>query len=143
LVGLGFLVSAAFLLASGVVSGARGEVTSWMAMAIGLAQGVAVLPGISRSGVTIATGMLFGLRGSEAFRFSFLISLPAITGAAVLEAIGTDHMGSLAGVAWLGGAIAMVTGYVALVILQRIILIGRMWMFALYLVPLGLFLLAR
>lgn len=45
--------------------------------------------------------------------------------------------------AWIGAATALVTGYVALVILRRIILVGRMWMFALYLVPLGLLLLTR
>ena len=143
LIGLGFLISAAFLLASGVASGARDEASGWMAVAVGLVQGFAVLPGVSRSGLTIATAMLLGLRGSEAFRFSFLISLPAIVGAAIFEAGGSGGLGSLGGVAWIGAATALVTGYVALVILRRIIVVGRMWMFALYLVPLGLLLLTR
>jgi undecaprenyl-diphosphatase len=143
LVGYGFLVSAACLLASGVAHGSRDEVSWPQALAIGLAQGVAVLPGVSRSGVTIAIAMLLGVQGSASFRFSFLVSLPAILGAALYEATGTDGLGSLGPSAWIGGATAMVTGYVALVILREIILVGRMWTFALYLIPLGLYLVTR
>lgn len=143
LVGFGFLVSAAFLIASGVTRGMNAEVSWWQAIGVGLAQGVAVLPGISRSGVTIAVAMILGVQGNAAFRFSFLVSLPAIVGAAVYEATGAEGLGSLGPAAWIGGATALVTGYVALVILRHIILVGRMWTFALYLVPLGVFLIAR
>jgi len=104
---------------------------------------VAVLPGISRSGVTIVVAMLLGVQGSAAFRFSFLVSLPAIVGAALLEASGAEGLGSLGPEAWIGGLTALVTGYVALVILRQVVLVGRMWTFAIYLVPLGLFLVTR
>jgi undecaprenyl-diphosphatase len=87
--------------------------------------------------------MLLGVLGNAAFRFSFLISLPAIVGAAVYESIRTEGNRSLGPWAWIGGATAFVTGFVALVILGHIIRVGRMWMFALYLVPLGLFLISR
>ncbi|MBW2214859.1 MAG: undecaprenyl-diphosphate phosphatase, partial [Deltaproteobacteria bacterium] len=139
----GFLISAAFLVASGVARGASGEVSWLQAAGIGFAQGVAVLPGISRSGVTIAVAMLLGVQPSSAFRFSFLVSLPAIAGAALYEATGAEGLGSLGPEAWAGGLTALVTGYVALVILREIILVGRMWTFAIYLVPLGLFLITR
>ncbi|MEM9730998.1 MAG: undecaprenyl-diphosphate phosphatase [Myxococcota bacterium] len=143
LVGVGFLVSAAVLLASRGANGTRDEIVWQVAIVIGLVQGVAVLPGISRSGATIAAAMLLGIRGPAAFRYSFLISLPAILGAAILESLGSGGFGSLGAPAWIGGATALVTGYLALVILRRIILVGRLWMFALYLIPLGLFLVAR
>jgi len=143
LVGYGFLISAAFLIASGVARGNQGEVSWRQALIVGLAQGVAVLPGVSRSGVTIAIAMLLGVQASVSFRFSFLVSLPAIVAAAVYEASGAEGLGSLGPGAWLGGATAMVTGYVALVILRQIILVGRMWTFAIYLVPLGLYLATR
>ena len=143
LVGYGFLVSAAFLVASATARPDSVEVSLRQAIAIGLAQGIAVLPGISRSGVTIAVAMLLGVQGNAAFRFSFLVSLPAILGAAVLEASGSEGLGSLSLDAWVGGLTAMVTGYLALVILRHIILVGRMWTFALYLIPLGLFLVTR
>jgi undecaprenyl-diphosphatase len=139
LVGFGFLVSAAALLASGIARGSQNEVSWPRALAVGLAQGLAVLPGVSRSGVTIAIAMLLGIRPNESFRFSFLISLPAIVGAALYEVSGADGLGALGPSAWIGGATAMVTGYIALVILREIILVGRMWTFALYLVPLGLY----
>jgi undecaprenyl-diphosphatase len=143
LVGYGFLVSAAFLLASGVARGSGDEVSWWQAAAIGVAQGIAVLPGISRSGVTIAVAMLLGVQGTAAFRFSFLVSLPAIAGAALYETMGAGGLGSLGPEAWVGGLTALVTGYVALVILRQIILVGRIWTFAIYLLPLGLFLISR
>ncbi len=143
LVGVGFLISAAFLAASGFTRGVRTEVSVWMAAAVGVAQGIAVLPGISRSGVTISTAMLLGLAGPEAFRFSFLISLPAIAAAALLETFGAEGLGSLDASAWVGGLTALAVGYVSLLLLRRIIVVGRMWIFALYLVPLGLFLLTR
>ncbi len=143
LVGFGFLVSAAFLLASGISRGASVELSWWQAVGVGLAQGVAVLPGVSRSGVTIAVAMLLGARGNTAFRFSFLASLPAIAVAALYEASGANGLGSLGLSAWVGGATALVTGLVALAILREIILVGRMWTFAVYLVPLGLFMITR
>jgi undecaprenyl-diphosphatase len=143
LVGYGFLISSAFLLASAVARGTSDEVSWPQAIGIGLAQGVAVLPGVSRSGVTIAVAMLLGVKSNAAFRFSFLVSLPAIIGAAAFEASGAEGLGSLGLGAWAGGATALVTGYISLVILRQIILVGRMWTFAMYLVPLGVFLITR
>lgn len=143
LVGYGFFVSAACLIASAVGRGTRDEVSWSQALGVGIAQGVAVLPGISRSGVTIAIAILLGVRGAASFRFSFLVSLPAIVAAALYEASGASGLGALGAGAWLGGFTAMVTGYLALVILRQIILVGRMWTFAIYLIPLGLFLVTR
>lgn len=57
----------------------------WKSLLIGMAQAFAILPGISRSGSTIVTGLLLGLRPIEAARFSFLMSIPAVGGAALLE----------------------------------------------------------
>jgi hypothetical protein len=57
----------------------------WTAALVGVAQGVAIIPGISRSGSTIVAGLAAGLRREDAVRFSFLLSLPAICGGALLE----------------------------------------------------------
>ena len=143
LVGYGFLVSAACLIGSAFGRGEDGEVSWLQALVVGAAQGIAVLPGVSRSGVTIAIAMLLGVQANVSFRFSFLASLPAIVAAAVYEGLASDGMGSLDPSAWVGGLTAMVTGYLALVILRHVILVGRMWTFALYLIPLGLFLISR
>lgn len=143
LVGYGFLVSAACLLASAFGKGSQTEVSWLQALVIGVAQGIAVLPGVSRSGVTIAVAMLLGIQPNVSFRFSFLVSLPAIIAAATYEAATSDGFRSLEPAAWVGGLTALVTGYLALVILRHIIMVGRMWTFALYLIPLGLFLISR
>ena len=65
-----------------MVSAARGEDR---ALLIGVAQGFAILPGISRSGFTIATALWAGVPRAEAARFSFLLSIPAVGGALVLQ----------------------------------------------------------
>lgn len=83
------------LIVTGVILGAnriipdhfkkKKEVGIISAMAVGLAQGVAIIPGISRSGATIVCGLLCGLNRDIAGRFSFLLSIPAIVGAMVLK----------------------------------------------------------
>ncbi len=62
-----------------------GEMSGWDALVIGVAQGVAIIPGISRSGATISTGLFRGLNRELAGKFSFLLSIPAILGATFLE----------------------------------------------------------
>ena len=143
LVALGFVVSATALLLTRSAKGSSELLSATQAGLVGLAQGIAVLPGISRSGMTIAVALLLGIRGPEAFRFSFLASLPAIAGAALYEAVSTSGFGTLGLNVWIGGATSLVTGYLALILLRHIVLVGRMWMFALYLVPLALFLMTR
>ncbi len=112
------------------------------ALLIGVAQGLAVLPGVSRSGITIATAMWLGVRPQEAFRFSFLLSLPAIGGALLLELIRPKGILSLDSMAWLSAVTAGVIGYGALRALREIVARGRFWVFSVYLVPLGLGILA-
>lgn len=80
------LVTGTFLfLAAKVKNNYRTQVSWREAVSIGLAQALAVLPGISRSGTTISAGIYLGLSGETAGRFSFLIAIPAIFGAGLLE----------------------------------------------------------
>ncbi len=108
------------------------------ALAIGVAQGLAVMPGLTRSGSTIAVAMVLGMSGPAAFRFSFLLSLPAIFGATLLQARHTEELAALGAPALVGAAVALVVGYGALRLLRSIVNQGRFWTFALYLIPLGL-----
>ncbi len=62
---------------------------------VGLAQAIAILPGISRSGATISTGILLGIKKNEAIRFSFLLAIPAIIGASALKIDGLSFSYSL------------------------------------------------
>ena len=110
----------------------------WKALLIGTVQGLALIPGISRSGVTIATGLLCGLGSNLAFRFSFLLLLPATLGAAVYK---MKHItGPLPQLApMLAGAIcAFITGFFALGILSRILKKGMVHLFSYYCIVLGL-----
>jgi undecaprenyl-diphosphatase len=109
---------------------------------IGVAQGLAVLPGLTRSGSTIGMAMLLGLSGPTAFRLSFLLSLPAIAGAAILELRHGEVWASLGAPALIGAAVAFVVGLAALTGLRHIVARGRFWAFAIYLVPLGAILIA-
>ncbi len=137
-VGVCLLISAAACLATRIRSGEESVPTLRQALLIGVAQGLAVLPGVSRSGSTIATAMLLGLRGEASFRFSFLLSLPAIAGASLLVLGEDGALDRLPPTVWAGGVVSLVVGLGALWALRGIVLTGRFWIFALYLVPLGL-----
>ena len=116
------------------------KLTYWHALVIGIFQAMALLPGISRSGMTIAGGLFIGLNRDLAARFSFLLSVPAILGATILELHDAlDSSASLDLVPFiLGGVVAMVSGYLALVFLLRIVHKGNFSKFAYYCWPVGL-----
>ena len=102
---------------------------------IGAVQGVAVLPGISRSGSTIIAGMRTGLSAPSAFRFSFLLSLPAIFCATLLEVRGLLKMTGVASLpqGWVVGlCAAFISGFFSLVFLRRMVSAGKWRPFALY-----------
>jgi len=102
-------------------------------LAIGLVQGVAVIPGISRSGATIATAMHLGIDRETAARFSFLLSMPAIAGAALLSARKVTALPSETLFIILAGtAAAGIVGYFALWMLVYLVRRGNLYLFAPY-----------
>lgn len=143
----GFIVTALLLVLSSVVEKKSGTVTgdeknsvTWIqALIIGFAQGVGTLPGISRSGSTISGALFCGVPRSRAGEFSFIVSIPAILGAFILEA---KDLGEVAGsigfdVVIAGCAAAFASGYLSLTWLMKLIKKGRLEWFACYLVPAG------
>jgi undecaprenyl-diphosphatase len=102
------------------------------ALLLGLAQGIAITPGISRSGTTIATGLMLGLQREFAARFSFLMSVPAICGAVLLKSRDLQADSLVLGPSIIGGLAAMVVGYLSLVFLVRIVKKGGLQHFAWY-----------
>jgi len=109
------------------------------ALAIGVIQGLAIIPGISRSGATIALGLLLGLGRDTAARFSFLLSIPAICGASVLAVRELAAGGGVPlPVVLLGTAVSALVGYAALWMLVWVVRRGRMHLFAPYCAVLGL-----
>ena len=108
---------------------------------IGFAQAFALLPGISRSGSTIVAGCLLGLKRQSAATFSFLLAIPAIAGAGLLEVRDMLEAGQTTTPLWLlllGACIAFVVGLGSLQWLVRCIEAGRLYLFAYWLIPLGL-----
>lgn len=104
----------------------------------GLAQALALIPGISRSGITISTGLVRGMTKREAARFAFLLGIPVIAGAGLLEMaefLGSD--GSISGEVWVSVGVAAISGYFAIAILIR--LLGRIGLapFGMYCVAAG------
>jgi undecaprenyl-diphosphatase len=103
------------------------------ALLIGLSQGIAIIPGISRSGATIATGLFLGLPRERAARFSFLLSIPAVFGAGLLTAKDmTAGDAFSAKILIIGMVTSAVVGYAALALLVYIVKQGRMHLFAPY-----------
>ena len=102
------------------------------AFLIGIAQGIAIIPGVSRSGITIATGLLIKLKRETAFKFSFLLSIPAVIGAMIAESENL-FLGEIDGLTMvLGVIVSMIVGFVALKLLQRLLLKERFHLFAYY-----------
>jgi len=99
---------------------------------IGTAQAAAITPGISRSGVTIATGLLRKVKKEIAFRYSFLLSVPAVIGATAMESrdlvVGNVDVFAL----FLGAITSMIVGYISLKFLQKIVMKEKFHLFAYY-----------
>ena len=105
---------------AGEATGALDELNWKGSLAVGVAQCFALIPGFSRSGLTIAAGVVAGLSHEAAARFSFLMATPIILGATVLEAPKLLHQGAtLGGAAILSGVVAGVVAFLSLAFLMR------------------------
>jgi undecaprenyl-diphosphatase len=104
---------------------------------VGVAQAVSILPGISRSGSTIAAGLARGTKREDAARFAFLLAIPALFGAALVKVpdLGEGSLGMGAGVA--GFVAALVTSYAAIAILIKYLKTRSLYPFAAYCVVAG------
>lgn len=136
IVGLLLIITGSLLFGIRHVSrGSRGLVEMRMSdtVIIGIVQGLAILPGISRSGATISAGLLRGMERKLAGRFSFLLAVPAIVGAGLLKAIELFSTG-LSDIVFtlVGMSAAFVSGYVALRLLLKLVEKGRLGGFAYY-----------
>ncbi len=110
------------------------------ALIIGFAQGIGVVPGISRSGSTISAGLFSGLDRKTAGEFSFLLSIPAILAAFILEMQSADKLStSVSPMALIAGMLtAFIVGYFSLKFLLNLIKKGKLAYFAYYLIPVGI-----
>lgn len=140
--GVALLVTGTFLWTTRAAL-ARGEdrsITPAIALLVGLAQALAITPGISRSGATVTAALWLGLRPERAAEFSFLMAVPAIAGAGVLQ---LRHLGEGGGVGvaplLLGGLAAGITGVLAIRLFLALLRREAFHRFALYCWGVGLF----
>ncbi len=142
--GFGFLATAAMLIWGSRRSGGEiqcRELSHRKAFVIGLLQAFAILPGVSRSGSTISAGLGCGLQREEAAAFSFLLAIPVIGGAGILDLknlLSAGGNGSTPILALeIGAAVSFVVGLAALSWLVNWIRKGHLHWFACWLIPLG------
>ena len=138
MVAIGFLISAVLLLLAdrhrfGKINMKKAKYSD--AVILGVVQGVATLPGISRSGSTISTGFMLGYNRKLAVKYSFIMSIPAVLGAVVVELAGekNEAFGSANLPAYLlGTAVAAVVGYFSIKVMMKIIQKKRYFGFSIY-----------
>lgn len=138
------LSGAALLLAQRKGSGERDyrELRVGESVLIGIAQAAAILPGLSRSGSTISAGLLLGLSRPAAATYSFLLGIPALTGAGVYEAFSmlrhAEPLSTTPANLLIGAAVAFVVGLGAIATLTRVLQHGRLHYLGWYCIGLGI-----
>lgn len=138
------LVTALFLFTAKRLQSGRltmDQIPVWVAIVIGIFQAIAILPGISRAGSTIAAGLSCGLKRADAAKFSFFIAVPAIGGATLLKLLDLIRGKEAVDIAWrpmmLGTAISFVVGVMCLRWLIRLLVADRLHWFAIYCLIVG------
>lgn len=129
-VAIGFMVSGLILLSTRHSAGSR-ELSLWDSVLIGIAQGIAIAPGISRSGSTIGVGILRGIKKEVAVKYAFLISIPAILGATLVEMKTLVWEIDLVTIL-VGMGVSMAVGFLSFKTLLRIVKSGNLYKFAYY-----------
>lgn len=114
------------------------ELTPTDAALIGLGQSFALIPGVSRSGMTISAGLARGMQRVEAARFAFLLGIPVIAGAGLLSVARAVSDGSgITAATVVGMVVAAITGYLAIAILLRVIAKAGLAPFGIYCIAFG------
>ena len=138
-VGYSFLFTALIVFLSKYPQQKEKSLTWKSGLIIGLGQAIAILPGVSRSGTTISTALMQGIKQEEAARFSFLLFIPAILGATVLELTSITPSSIENVPAIMAGVITtMIVGFFSLKLLLRIVHHQRFSSFAWYCLGLGI-----
>lgn len=136
----GFLISAVLLVIADFKKDSINPVNKRSALYIGLAQGLALLPGISRSGSTLVCGLLVGVEKNQALDFSFLMSIPIIVASAIYESI--KLFSAQITINWLGIFVVLITsfmfGILSIKIMLKLVKKNKLYFFSIYLIVLSL-----
>jgi undecaprenyl-diphosphatase len=142
IIGVTFLIGAVLLLSSKLGKENQTQISYRQAIVMGAAQGAASFPGLSRSGSTISSGLLQGVKREMVFKFSFLLSIPAIIGDLAVEAYHqrgafSQGIGISPVDLFVGLIITVIAGYFSIVLVKRFVLTKRFHYFAIYTFVLG------
>jgi len=140
-VGAAFIVTGCILYATKLTLGRNKSINYFDALLIGTAQGIALIPGISRSGITISIGLLRRVKKEKAFQYSFLLYIPAVIGATIGKSLSEWNKLATAEVEVLsivlGLALTAIVGYIFLKLLFKVIVKEKFHAFAYYCWALG------
>lgn len=143
LVNIGLVITATFLLSTKSIKPKKNyhQLTNHNSLLIGISQALAIVPGVSRSGSTISTGLHLGLDKNLAFSFSFILSIPAILGALFLQIINiSTYHTFFSPQSLVGFCSALITGLLALKLLKLVINNSKLYLFGYYCLILALLL---
>jgi undecaprenyl-diphosphatase len=138
-VGFMFILTGVWLIAGSFIRFGTEKMTALKAGLIGLAQGIAALPGISRSGATISTGLFLGLDGQASAKFSFLLSIPVILGAFLFKVKESGlNFSAINANYFIGFIVSCLVGIVSLKILLKVLYRDKFHWFGVYCILLGI-----
>jgi undecaprenyl-diphosphatase len=141
LLGAGLIAGGIILVTSKFTTEKKDTISYPVAFLIGVMQGISIIPSISRSGLTIAVALLLGIKRDVAFKFSFLLSVPAIIGALGLTLIQEHNALSIAGIGTLeivaSVAITVAVSFLALKVLWKSIAAKKFYLFSIYSLIMG------
>jgi undecaprenyl-diphosphatase len=139
--GIGFIVSGIVLLGTKFAVEKKDKIILPEALLLGLMQGISIIPSISRSGLTISTALFLGIKKELAFKFSFLLSIPAVIGALGYTLLKEHEALALAGINSIEIAaaliITMVVSFLALKLLWKVLEAKKFWVFSIYCFVIG------
>tara|TARA_B100001123_G_C15187239_1_gene977796 strand:- start:370 stop:1122 length:753 start_codon:yes stop_codon:yes gene_type:complete len=122
-----FMITAIFLFLTKYVNG-KNQLTLKIVLIVGLFQVLALLPGISRSGITISSLLLLGINQKDAIKFSFLMAIPLIIGASLL----TVNLVEISYLHLFGIIISFIFGWIAIYLTENLLQNKKYWMFSFY-----------
>ena len=133
-----FLVTGIILLMTKYIKPNAKNLTLSIAFIIGIMQCIAILPGISRSGITISMALLLGINSKNAAKFSFFLAIPAILGASLLEFKEVFQSQEALTFPFLAFFTSLVIGYICLRLLIFVTRDGKLWYFSIYCFVVGI-----
>lgn len=142
-IAVGFIITGALVLVTGLLKPGQKKLSSADAILIGIGQGISIFSSISRSGATLSAGLFRGVEREQLVRYSFLLSIPAILGAAAIDVVAMDEqqkaqLASIGAESYIAGmVVSAAVGYASIRILIKLVIKGKFYLFAFYCFAIG------